>query len=130
MSVQSFWLALAIAAIPAFASIGAAIIAARAARDARRSDAEAQRARDLEARNSERKYEIYEPMINMLRDVLTAGGNVGIDEGEVRTKMADFATWISIYGSDDAVEAFHNIMQAAYTSAPARCSFDFTEISS
>ncbi|MGH3833859.1 MAG: hypothetical protein ACRDRS_26045 [Pseudonocardiaceae bacterium] len=30
----------------------------------------------------------------------------------------DFATWIGIYGSDGAVHAFHNFMQAVYRNPP------------
>ena len=32
--------------------------------------------------------------------------------------VSKFGTWIQIYGSDDAVRAFHRFMQAAYSTPP------------
>lgn len=118
--MQSTWVTLVVAGIAAVASIGAAVVAGMFAWRARRADAEAQRARDLESRISERKYEIYEPMINYLRDMLSGGiANPSDAEREAGSaRFRDFSTWISIYGSDEAVEAFHNFMQAAFTGAP------------
>ncbi|WP_329227946.1 hypothetical protein [Streptomyces canus] len=110
-------LSLAVAAVPAFASIVAAIIAARAARHAKRAELSAQHLRDLENRISEKKYDVYKPMINLIRDMLDRRQ---IDEEEMRSRISDFSTWVIIYGSDDAVRAFHDFMQAAYHDPPAK----------
>jgi hypothetical protein len=115
MSAQG-WIILGAAALPAVAAIVAAIIAANSARSARRSELHAQKVHDLEERISDRKYEIYKPMINLLGDILGAGPSKKFDE--VLSMMRDFATWIGICGSDDAVIAFHNFLQAAYKDAP------------
>lgn len=118
MNEQSLWLTLLIALIPATASIGAAITAGLYARAAKRADAEAQRTRDLEDRISERKYEIYKPMINALRDAFNKNKDSDKKVADLTLMMADFSTWISIYGSDESVTTFHNIMQASYSNAP------------
>src|SRR5262249_12528155 len=120
-SPQSWWLALVIASLPAIAAIVAAILAARSARHTKAYEQEAQRVRDLENRISERKYEVYKPMIDHFRDILTrsADGKIATPSEEVtRSKIADFQSWISIYGSDEALRAFSNLMQGGYHAAP------------
>jgi hypothetical protein len=104
------------ASLPAVAAIIAAIIAARSARMAKRSEIEAQRIRELEERISERKYDTYKPMIDLFKDVLN---RQAVDESTHRERISTFATWVAIFGSDGAVKAFHDFMQASYNSAPA-----------
>jgi hypothetical protein len=110
-----------IAVIGAAASILAAIVAARYARSTQRNDAEAQRARELESRISERKYEVYKPMIELLGDILNSTKSAGMAAraAEIQAKFADFSTWVNIYGSDGAIVAFHNFKQAAFHSSPS-----------
>jgi type II secretory pathway pseudopilin PulG len=105
-----------IALIGAAASVVAAIVAARYARSTQRNDAEAQRARELESRISERKYEVYKPMIDLFGDVLNSSKSATMAErsAEIQTQLAEFSTWVNIYGSDGAVIAFHNFQQAAF----------------
>ncbi|MGH3719174.1 MAG: hypothetical protein ACRDRI_10120 [Pseudonocardiaceae bacterium] len=110
---------LLVAGIPALASVGAAVAAGVFARRTRRDDAAVQRARDLESRISDRKYQVYEPMINYLRDLTQkreAAEQVEAVSGQAQAaeRFRDFSTWIGIYGSDGAVQTFHNFMQAAY----------------
>jgi hypothetical protein len=113
--------------IPALASIFGAVLAGFFAWRTRRADAEAQRVRDLESRISDRKYAVYEPMINLWGEILTPKpdkqaskpGASEAKQAEMLSKVSDFATWISIYGSDDAIQVFHNFMQAVYHGAPA-----------
>lgn len=102
---------LTVAAIPAIAAIVAAIIAARSARVAKKSENEAQRLRELESRISEKKYDTYKPMINTLKDMLDRRT---VDEEAFRSHISEFATWVAIFGSDEAVESFHNFMQASF----------------
>ncbi|MDH6579033.1 hypothetical protein [Kitasatospora sp. MAP5-34] len=108
-------LSLAVAAVPALAAVSAAIIAARAAKSARRLELDVQRVRDLESRISEKKYETYKPMINFFSELMSS---VRPTEEESRSRISDFSTWISIFGSDESVKAFHNFMQAAYHAPP------------
>ncbi|NEA49243.1 hypothetical protein [Streptomyces sp. SID10815] len=110
-------LSLTVAAIPAFASIVAATVAARAAKRAKKVELSAQHLRDLENRISEKKYDVYKPMINLIRDMLDRRQ---VDEEDSRAKISDFSTWVIIYGSDEAVQAFHNFMQAAYHDPPVK----------
>ncbi|MFF6803534.1 hypothetical protein [Streptomyces sp. NPDC012616] len=102
---------IAVAAIPALASVLAAIIAARSARRAKKSEIDAQHLRDLEARISEKKYDVYKPMINLLKDILNQRA---MSEDEFKNLVSEFSAWVTIFGSDEAVVAFHNFMQATY----------------
>ncbi|QDO40671.1 hypothetical protein FNV62_23210 [Streptomyces sp. RLB3-17] len=104
-------ISLAVAAIPALASIMAAAIAARSARRAKKSEIDAQHLRDLEARISEKKYDVYKPMINLLKDILNQRA---MSEDEFKNLISEFSAWVTIFGSDEAVRAFHNFMQATY----------------
>ncbi|PJN03755.1 hypothetical protein CG740_04930 [Streptomyces sp. CB01201] len=54
-------------------------------------------------------------MINLFRDILDRRQPA---EDELRASISEFATWVSIYGSDGAVKAFHDFMQAAYADPP------------
>ncbi|MGH3855818.1 MAG: hypothetical protein ACRDR6_20495 [Pseudonocardiaceae bacterium] len=123
MPLQSTWVTLLVAGIPALASVSAAVVAGLFARRTRRDDAAAQRARDLENRISDRKYKVYEPMINHLRDLMQkrdAAEQAETVSGQAQAAeiFRDFSTWIGIYGSDGAVHAFHNFMQAVYRNPP------------
>lgn len=107
------------ASIPAIAAIVAAIIAALSAASARRSESSAQTVRDLEARIAERKFAIYEPMIELLRKILDPRDAAAIlaDEEGYRASISKFAAWIAIYGSDEAITYFQRFMQCTYRSA-------------
>lgn len=110
-------LPLTVAALPALAAILAAIIAARAARLAKKAEISAQHLSELENRISEKKYEVYKPMINLIRDMMDRRQ---LDEQETKARISDFSTWIIIYGSDEAVQAFHNFMQASFHNPPVK----------
>jgi hypothetical protein len=113
-----------LASVPAAASVVAAVVAAVAASRTKSRENEAARIRDLESRISEKKYAVYKPMIDALGDVFDlerAQKADGKDERDrdLRQRISDFWIWITIYGSDDAVRAFHRFMQSTYVQAPA-----------
>lgn len=112
------WLPILVAGIPAAASIIAAIFAGAYAKKARMAEADAAHMRELEARIASTKYDVYKPMIEMLRDALDPQSLESVSEDDMRVKTADFSTWISIFGSDEAVRSFHRFMQGAYSNAP------------
>ncbi|MET8041215.1 hypothetical protein ABZU25_10120 [Micromonospora sp. NPDC005215] len=117
---QPLWQVMAVTAIPALAAVIAAFIAGRYAKSSKSSEHEAQRLRDLESRISDRKYETYKPMIALFGDILNKEKAAEVLSGQnVPTRLHEFATWASIYASDDAVRAFRDLMQASYTDAPA-----------
>ncbi len=60
-------------------------------------------------------------MIDLLGQVLVPGGadKALENEAEMIERLSEFASWISIFGSDDAVKSFHNFMQGAFHAAPA-----------
>jgi hypothetical protein len=107
---------LVVAAVPALASITAAILAARSARASRTAEIEAARLRDLEGRLAERKYDMYRPMIELLRRMIsTSKTGPKVSERESIGKLSEFSAWISMFGSDEAVSAFHDFMQERFT---------------
>jgi hypothetical protein len=119
-SGPAWWVTLLIAVIPAVASIVAAVIATRSAKSARLGQAETERIRDLENRISERKYETYRPMLQMLGDAFNQEKlkQLAADPAKNIDRFGDFTTWITIYGSDEAVRAFHNFTQSASYDPP------------
>jgi hypothetical protein len=115
------WIAIVVAVIAACAAFFAAAVAAWSARSVKRVEIEAQRISELENRISERKYETYKPMIETLRDALFGNEGMGTAKPNAETiakTTLDFSTWITVFGSDNAVRAFHNFIQAAYNSVP------------
>jgi hypothetical protein len=119
-SSPAWWITISIAGIAAIASISAAIISATSARNTKRAELRSQRASELEARISEEKSKTYRPIIEMFGKVFSKDPN---NSRESASKFdsaiaAEFATWVTIYGSDGAIVAYHNFMQAAFTDAP------------
>jgi hypothetical protein len=112
-----WWLTLILVVLPAAASIAGAVVAGRYAAASRANEQEAQRLRDLEQRISERKYDIYKPMIALLGDMLNKEKAAKAAQA-IPARLHEFATWISIYGSDDSVRAYRNFMQASFAGAP------------
>jgi hypothetical protein len=116
---------IALAALPGVVAVVSAVssfISARGARNAEKETEqlrqEAQRLRDLEARNAERKHNTYEPIIDLLSQTLTPNGAAAIDENAMRNQMVKFDAWVAIYGSDDAVRAWHRFRQGSFHDAP------------
>jgi hypothetical protein len=112
-----------IPALSAVGAIAAAVVAGVFASRARRAEAREQRVLELERRLASHKAEVYEPMLEFFRKLFDAsvaggGGSPPIAEEEMIETISRFATWIQIYGSDEAVRAFNRFMQAAYTEPP------------
>jgi hypothetical protein len=118
------WTPVLVATISAGAAIVAAVIAAVSARGSRRAQEQSQRIRDLENRLADKKYPVYEPMMNTLGRLLVPGGANALDTNEAQAEfkktIGNFATWISIYGSDEAVDRYHKFMQGAFSGAPPK----------
>jgi hypothetical protein len=113
------WITILVAGIAAAAAITAAIVAALSARSTKRLELQAQRARELESRISERKIDIYKPMIEMLGKAISPSALINPPQPEDNSeKIGKFSTWIAIYGSDDTIKIYHNFMQAAFHKAP------------
>ncbi|MDN5812370.1 MAG: hypothetical protein L0H40_04930 [Micrococcaceae bacterium] len=110
----NLWTQIVIVSIPAIASIIAAVRAAKAAGAAQGAQDEAARIRALEERVAGHKYDAYKPMLQTLGDMLTPG------RGEKAAKtmeqvLPNFLTYISIWGSDEAVTAFFRYRLSAST---------------
>ena len=114
------WITILVAVIAAVAAITAAIVAALSAQSTKRLEVQSQRARELEGRISEKKFDTYRPMIELLGSVIgSSTSGVQMDSAQTQARIAEFSTWITIYGSDSAVKTYHNFMQAAFNNAPA-----------
>lgn len=98
------------------ASIAAAVVAGIFALLAGRSSRRATRIERLEERLAGKKYEFYKPLLDQFAEMLKPGakpnGPLLID------RMSEATTWLSVYGSDEAVLAFHRFMQCTYVSPP------------
>jgi hypothetical protein len=113
------WIAIAAAIIATIGAIIASVVAAVSTKSNKKLELQAQRIGELENRISERKYEIYKPMIELLGDIVNANQKTILpDSYEVTKRLHEFSVWIGIYGSDDAIIAFRNFMQAAFNDVP------------
>lgn len=116
---QPLWLGLLLGCVPVVAATIPAVFAGQYAKSAKASELEAQRLRELESRISERKYETYKPMIDLFGDMLNRDrAREILDTQEIPSRLHEFATWASIYASDEAVRAFRDLMQASYANVP------------
>jgi hypothetical protein len=112
----STWVAFGLAAIPAVAAIAAAWLASRSARQARLAQADADHLQRLEQRLADHKREVYQPMIEFMGKMLD-GANTP-PEKVFKQKLTEFSRWVVVVGSDEAVRAFRNMMQASFNDAP------------
>jgi hypothetical protein len=113
------WIAIAAAIIATLGTIVASAVAALSAKSNKRAELQAQRISELENRISERKYEIYKPIIEMLGDVLNNNRQTApLGSEEIVKRLHEFFVWVSIYGSDDSVIAYRNFQQAASNGVP------------
>jgi hypothetical protein len=112
----------AVGSVATVGSVVAAWLATRSARAARQGELEAGRIRDMENRISERKYEVYLPMLEYLGNVFNQQNEESrkaiADPVAVNKIFVDFSRWLAIYGSDEALTAYHNLMQAMGYDAP------------
>lgn len=111
------WLQLLTSALPVAISIFSAVWATRSAHRAQQAEHEAARLRALEDRVAQKKYELYQPFIQTLGDVLTPARNQAA-MARLQDVMADFQSFITVWGSDEAVETFYRYRIAAPTSPP------------
>ena len=110
-----------------FSSIGAVLAAGIAgffAIRAKSAEVRAQRVRDLEARLAKSRYEVYEPILELFREMFLqgkAGSQAQVAKASPKQIQAQsrFNTWIQMYGSDEAVLAYHRFMQAIYKTGPS-----------
>jgi hypothetical protein len=108
------WVATIGAAGAAIAAIASAILAGMFARSTKKAELQAESIRDLENRISEKKHDVYKPTIDLLGTMMTPGQSGKVSKEEIIKKLSDFSTWVSIYGSDDSINAYRKFAQAAY----------------
>lgn len=111
------WIQLLAIGIPAIASIGAAVLAGRSARRARLAESQASRLLALEERTSQRRTEVYLPLIESLGDMMVPARQVQA-LAKAETTMSDFQNLVIVWGSDEVVQAFYRFRRAVVTSPP------------
>lgn len=109
------WVATIGAVGAAVAAIASAILAGLFAKSTKKAEIQAESIRDLEKRISDKKYEVYKPAIDLIGAMMTPGRAKKVGQQEVVDKLSEFASWVSIYGSDDSVNAYRKFAQAAYS---------------
>lgn len=111
------WLQITALAVPAVISVFSAVWATRSARRAQQAEHEAQRLRALEDRVAQKKYELYQPFLQTLGDVLTPARNKAA-MARLEDVIADFQAFITVWGSDEAVRTFYRYRVSANSSPP------------
>ena len=111
------WVQILTIALPALVSVFAAIWATRSACRAKAAEDEAARLRALEERVAQKKFELYQPMLEVLGAMMTPGETESalVSAGGI---MSKFQTFVSVWGSDDAVRAFYKFRVASSTNPP------------
>jgi hypothetical protein len=108
--------------LPTVTSILAAFVAAFFAYRANQATIANQRILELEKRLATHRLEIYRPLIDAMAAMFTAGNRTPQEtKRQQDTFMSaglNFATWVTVFGSDRSVQVYHRMMQAAYASAP------------
>ena len=98
-----------------------AISAGRSARKAQAAEHEAAKLRALEERVAERKYELYQPFVQTLTDLLTPSRS---EEAQKRMEdaMIDFQGFVTLWASDEVNDMFSRYRVAGSTNPPPpRC---------
>lgn len=103
--------------VPAIVSVFCAIWASRSAFRAQAAEHEAARLRALEERVAQKKYEMYQPMLKVIGDMLTPSRNEQALKS-LEDVLADFQTFVTVWGSDEVVEAFYRYRKSASVDTP------------
>ncbi|MBU2665370.1 hypothetical protein KOI35_17835 [Actinoplanes bogorensis] len=117
------WQPLAVALMSAVAAISAAIFAGIVALKIKGREIDAQHIRDLESRLSEKKVEMYKPAVELFAKMMDADWAQELIDDKTKQREAqrirrDFATWLTMYGSADALIAYRNFHQAGANNVP------------
>ncbi|MGP5055408.1 hypothetical protein ACTXJ3_10030 [Brachybacterium paraconglomeratum] len=99
-------------------TVALAVSAGRSARKAQAAEHEAARLRALEERVAERKYALYQPFLKSLGDTLTPSRKEQAVKGQ-EDAMADFQSFVTVWGSDEVVEKFYRFRVASAASPPS-----------
>lgn len=99
-------------------TVALAVSAGRSARRAQSAEHEAARLRALEERVAERKYDLYQPFLKSLGDTLTPSRKEQAVKGQ-EDAMADFQSFVTVWGSDEVVEKFYRFRVASAANPPS-----------
>ncbi|PSL39645.1 hypothetical protein CLV49_3289 [Labedella gwakjiensis] len=111
------WLQIVALVVPAVVAVFSALWATRSARRAQQAEHEAARLRALEDRVAQKTYEMYQPFLQAMGDILTPHRSAAALK-KFEDVMADFQTFVIVWGSDEAIEKFFRYRLAANSSPP------------
>lgn len=111
------WLQLVALTVPAAVAIFSAIWASRSARRAQQAEHESARLRALEDRVAQKKYDLYQPLLQHLGDLLTPSRSAAATK-KTEDVIADFQTFVTVWGSDEVVETFYRYRASANVPRP------------
>ncbi|MCE0458451.1 hypothetical protein [Curtobacterium flaccumfaciens] len=112
------WLQIVALAVPVLIAVFSAVWASRSAYRAQQAEADAARLRALEERTAQKKYDLYEPFITALNNLLVPKRSQQALQG-ADDIMADFGGFVTVWGSDEVIEVFYRWRSAAPTTPPA-----------
>lgn len=112
------WLQIVALAIPVLIAVFSAVWASRSAFRAQQAESDAARLRALEERTAQKKYELYQPFVSLLNDLLTPSRKEAASAG-VENVMVNFQGFVTMWGSDEVVATFFRWRTAASADPPA-----------
>lgn len=115
------WLQVITLVVPAAVAVWSSISASASARRAQQAEADAARLRALEERTAQKKYELYQPFLGLLNDLLTPSRNASATK-QVENVMVNFQGFVTLWGSDEVVETFFRWRTSASLDPPTMVS--------
>jgi hypothetical protein len=112
------WLQILTLAAPAAVAVFSAVWASRSAYRAQQAESDAARLRALEERTAQKKYELYQPFVGLLNDLLTPSRNA-MATAASEDVIVNFQGFVTMWGSDEVVEMFFRWRSSAATDPPA-----------
>lgn len=111
------WLQIITLVVPAAVAVWSGISASASARRAQQAEADAARLRALEERTAQKKFELYQPFLTVVNDLLTPTRNAAAT-ARMEDVIADFQGFVTVWGSDEVVETFYRWRVSANVNPP------------
>ncbi|MCM3521286.1 hypothetical protein [Curtobacterium sp. P97] len=111
------WLQIVTLAVPVAVAVISSILASRAAGRAQHAEAEAARLRALEERTAQKKFELYQPFLTTLNDLLTPNRSAAALAG-MEDVITNFQGFVTVWGSDEVIETFYRWRTSANLNPP------------
>lgn len=111
------WLQVVALAVPVLIAVFSAVWASRSAVRAQQAESDAARLRALEERTAQKKYDLYQPFLTVVNDLLTPTRNAAAT-ARMEDVIVDFQGFVTVWGSDEVVETFYRWRVSAGLNPP------------